>query len=203
MQIELIAYTQGNPKWATYQEFLPTDICAVAASQCYNSTQSVATVRGCIRSGHESVIEHVSFTFLVEGISRACLCQWTRHRLMSYSVKSQRYCKEDNFDYVEPPSIWEGTDRARDIFESEMEAARTTYEILLKEGVKPEDARMVLPNACCTNMVVTMNARSLRNFFKLRMSNKAQWEIREAAGRMFELVMEVAPELFEDMKEKA
>jgi len=118
-------------------------------------------------------------------------------------VKSQRYCKEDNFDYVEPPSIWEGTDRARDIFESEMEAARTTYEILLKEGVKPEDARMVLPNACCTNMVVTMNARSLRNFFKLRMSNKAQWEIREAAGRMFELVMEVAPELFEDMKEKA
>lgn len=196
MNIELMAYTQGNPLIEKYKDITPTDACAIAAAQCYQSTPKTVTVSGCIRHGHESVIEHANFTFLVEGISRACLAQWTRHRLMSYSVKSQRYCRENAIDVVRPDTVSEDDP----VWEETVAKAWEAYNTLIQQGVPRQDARYLLPNACCTSMVVTMNARSLRNFLKLRLDSHAQWEIREAAGIIFDIVMEVAPLLFEDLK---
>ncbi|MCK4443933.1 MAG: FAD-dependent thymidylate synthase, partial [Thermoplasmata archaeon] len=133
-----------------------------------------------------------------EGVSRACTHQLVRHRIASYSQRSQRYVDEGEFDYVVPPSI-EGSEEAKKEFEETMDFLIKKYEQLKDIGVTKEDARFVLPNACTTTIVVTMNARSLRNFFKVRMEKHAQWEIRTLAGNMYDLVQEVAPELFEDL----
>ena len=169
--------------------------------------------------GHESPIEHASFTFGIEGVSRSLLAQITRHRIASYSVQSQRYVREDHFAYVTPPEIAADPQAAAE-FQRAMAAAQQSYDriaALLKEkhaarllaqGLPEkqalrqaekqaiEDARFVLPNACDTKMVVTMNARSLRNFFALRCCSRAQWEIREVADQMLALVSAVAPNLF-------
>lgn len=169
--------------------------------------------------GHQSPIEHASFTFGIEGVSRALLAQITRHRIASFSVQSQRYVVEDGFDYVIPPEI-EKEERAKALFIEAMGRAQEAYSTLqeqlanvheaalIAEGADPkkaraaaqkkaaEDARFVLPNACDTKMVVTMNARSLYNFFSLRCCNRAQWEIREVAGQMLALTRKVAPHLF-------
>ena len=169
--------------------------------------------------GHESPIEHASFTFAIEGVSRALLAQITRHRIASYSVQSQRYVAEKNFEYVLPPEI-EKDEKAKEIFLENMSRAHEDYlkitEILSDKYVKEfladgddekeakrkaqkkaiEDARFVLPNACDTKMIATFNARSLQNFFRHRCCNRAQWEIRELATEMLKLVKEVAPNLF-------
>ena len=169
--------------------------------------------------GHESPTEHASFTFAIEGVSRSLLAQITRHRIASYSVQSQRYVNLHAFDYVLPPEV-EGDAEAMAAFEEAMgEQARQYQHItqLLKEKHREaflaegkdektasrlaekkaiEDARFVLPNACTTKMVVTMNARSLNNFFRHRCCNRAQWEIRALADEMLRLVCEVAPSLF-------
>jgi len=198
MNIELIAYTQGNPK--TYNYAGPTDVCALAASQCYDSEPSKTKVKVCIAQGHESIIEHASFTFLFEGVSRAFLAQITRHRMASYSVRSQRYCGEENFDYEQPPTIFEHPeDDVVDAYHAFMEQCSKAYKYFRDKGIPKEAARFVLPNACTTTMVVTMNARSLRNFFKLRLDKHAQWEIRMVTNRMFDLLLKVAPDLFEDL----
>lgn len=165
--------------------------------------------------GHESPFEHVSFTFGIEGVSRSLLAQITRHRLASYSVQSQRYVPKAQFDYITPPEIAACPEAARE-FQKAMEAARGSYEriaAILKDkytadsGGDPnaarqaekkaiEDARFVLPNACDTKMVVTMNARSLWNFFSQRCCSRAQWEIRALADEMLRLVSQAAPMLF-------
>lgn len=185
--------------------------------------------------GHESPIEHVSFTFGIEGISRACSHQLVRHRIASYSQKSQRYVSEAQFDYVTPPVVAESPESDR-LYRDTMESIQRAYEelrgaILLKyirgflkeKGEKipdgadlaaafrethkkeytaflkkaQEDARFVLPNACETSIIVTMNARSLMNFFKHRCCNRAQWEIKAVADEMLRLVLEAAPTLFQ------
>ena len=169
--------------------------------------------------GHESPTEHASFTFAIEGVSRSLLAQITRHRMATFSVQSQRYVELDNFDYVLPPVI-EENEEAKALFERTMDEEAKAYEKLtaiLKEKHKAaliqdgktekqaermaekqaiEDARFVLPNACSTKMIVTMNARSLQNFFHHRCCNRAQWEIRLLAEEMLRLVYEVAPSLF-------
>lgn len=169
--------------------------------------------------GHESPTEHVSFTFGIEGISRSLLAQLTRHRIASYSVQSQRYVKEGIFEYVTPPEI-ESIPKAKEEYILAMEEARKHYESLtnilfekhyktyIKEGNDEktakrlaekqaiEDARFVLPNGCDTKLIMTMNARSLQNFFVHRCCKRAQWEIRALADEMLKLVFEVAPELF-------
>lgn len=169
--------------------------------------------------GHESPLEHASFTFGIEGVSRAFLAQITRHRIASYSVKSQRYVSEKMFDFVLPPAIEDDED-AKEIYIESMKAAQESYDRLaeiltkkhtdrlVKEGmdensarkaaekIANEDARFVLPNACETKMVVTMNVRSLLNFFRHRCCNRAQWEIRDVAEQMLKEVCKVAPELF-------
>ena len=126
--------------------------------------------------GHESVLEHVSFTFLIEGVSRVLLAQLTRHRIASFSVQSQRYVSyKDGFGYVVPPAI-----------------------AALGEDAAAEDARFVPPGACETRLMLTMHARELRHFFALRMCSRAQWEIRALAESMFALCYKEAPALFAD-----
>lgn len=162
-------------------------------------------VRGLVRSGHHSALEHASFTFAVDGISRACSHQLVRHRVASYSQQSQRYVRFGSTgDFVMPPSI-AANPAAAAVFLEAMGNARRSYERLVELGQAEgrgnesvfEDARFVLPNAAETKIVVTMNARELRHFFSLRCCRRAQWEINRLAWAMRRQVVTVAPLLFE------
>lgn len=211
----------------------PEKTVAAAAKLCYSPVsideiqegltdeKTAAFVDMLSDIGHESPIEHASFTFGIEGVSRSLLAQITRHRIASYSVQSQRYVKEKMFEYVVPPEIKAIPEAERE-FLAAMEEDQCHYEhltSLLKEKHKQdllqqgmdekaadraaekraiEDARFVLPNACATKMICTMNARSLQNFFAHRCCNRAQWEIRDVAVQMLRLVLEVAPNLFKN-----
>ena len=168
----------------------PMDVIGIAAGMCYGKPEpSAKRVRRCAEQGHMSVFEHASATLRIEGISRACLAQLTRHRIASYSVMSQRYCKVDaaSLWYVTPPSIV-GTD-AEARFRAQAYDAMWSYQAAIDEGAKPEDARFLLPEATKTSLVMTINARSLQNFLALRLDSHAQWEIRELAEKIeFELL---------------
>ena len=150
-----------------------------------------------------SPVEHASFTFVVEGISRACSHQLVRHRLASYSQQSQRYVGEEEFDYIIPPSIREDLE-LKTLFEDTMESIRKSYTFfadkLVEKGSSTEsareDARFVLPNATETKIMITMNARELLHFFHQRLCNRAQWEIRAMALSMLKLVKPIAPTIF-------
>lgn len=187
MNVTLIAHTP-NPDY----------ICGAAAAICTDYKGSpIQALQGAMKSGHESVAEHASFTFHIGGVSRALLAQITRHRMASFSVQSQRYVDMSGNGYVMPPSIVKGSEQAK-TFDNAMEIAWDFYEMLVEMGIPKEDARYVLPNACHTTMEVTMNARELRHFFSLRCCNRAQWEIRALADEMLRLCKEVAPMLFAD-----
>ena len=150
-----------------------------------------------IQMGHASTMEHVSFTFGIEGVSRVLTHQLVRHRLASYSQQSQRYVAEHDFEYILPPSIAERPE-ASERFKALMENIQQAYNDLVEAGVPKEDARYVLANATETKIVVTMNARSLMHFFNLRCCNRAQWEIRELAYKMLAEAKAVAPLLFKN-----
>jgi thymidylate synthase (FAD) len=193
----------------------PEEVVAMAAKLCYSPSgveelkekieakDQAAFVEKLASIGHLSPIEHVSFSFGIEGISRACSHQLVRHRVASYSQQSQRYVKEEQFDYVIPPSIKQDPALTRE-FEKFMAEAQENYSKVLKRleelGYKGEagqqDARYLLPNAAETKIVVTMNARELLHFFRVRCCNRAQWEIREMAERMLSHVKRVAPTIF-------
>lgn len=153
-----------------------------------------------LRSGHHSPLEHASFTFAIEGISRACSHQLVRHRIASYSQQSQRYVSAEDFQYVIPPVI-AGDEESKRLFEDEMNRAAAAYrhqvESLLARGrtkeQAQEDARFLLPNAAETKIVVTMNARELIHTSNVRLCNRAQWEIRRVFRRMKALVADAAP----------
>jgi thymidylate synthase (FAD) len=148
--------------------------------------------------GHVSVIEHASFTFSIEGVSRAMTHQLVRHRIASFTQQSQRYVTYDTLEkYVTPPSITNNAE-AQKIFGETLEKISETYQKLLKLGIKKEDARFILPNAAKTNIIVTMNARELRHFFNLRCCTRSQWEIREVAIEMLKQAKKTAPALFEN-----
>ena len=190
-----------------------------ALKEKVESADQRAFVERVMQRGHLSVTEHAAFTFAVEGMSRALLAQLTRHRIASFSVQSQRYVKEKQFSFVTPPQIAQDPQAAA-LYQQAMQSAHASYlelserlaqknlEQLLAEGVDEkkarsmaekraiEDARFVLPNACDTKMMLTMNARSLLNFFRLRCCNRAQWEIREVAEQMLALVKPIAPTIF-------
>lgn len=219
-KVTLLAYTPE-----------PEKLVAAAAKLCYSSSSPQTLMDGLTPEktesflemlqtiGHESPIEHVSFTFGIEGVSRSLLAQITRHRIASYSVQSQRYVREKDFQYVTPPEI-AAIPEALELYEQTMTQIGESYdrlaamlkqkhtETLMAGGMEEkaaarkaekmaiEDARFVLPNACDTQMVVTMNARSLYNFFRHRCCNRAQWEIRRLAEEMLKLVYQVAPNLF-------
>src|SRR5690606_13002950 len=172
-------------------------------------TDADRLIRMIVSSGHTSTLEHLSFTFAIEGISRACLAQLTRHRVgFSYSVQSQRYCrfgsndKTGGFDYVMPPSIKKSEKiiglfgdpetTARDLYEEVMRDLQAAYDMLREAGIPPEDARMILPNAATTNLVMTANLRALLDFYeKRKKENGAQAEIAELAERMKDEVVKV------------
>ncbi|MCK4483143.1 FAD-dependent thymidylate synthase, partial [Candidatus Bathyarchaeota archaeon] len=148
--------------------------------------------------GHVSVIEHASFTFSIESVSRAMTHQLVRHRIASFTQQSQRYVTYDTLEkYVTPPSVADKTE-AKKIFDETLERISETYKELLKLEIPKEDARFILPNAAKTNIIVTMNARELRHFFNLRCCVRAQWEIREVATEMLKRVKKVVPTLFEN-----
>ena len=210
---------------------MPEKTIAAAAKLCYSPAQietifdglteekTASFVEMLAQIGHESPIEHASFTFGIEGVSRALLAQITRHRMASFSVQSQRYVREAQIEFVFPPEI-EAIPEAKEEYLRAMQEDQAHYErltellkekhtkALIQAGESPEaaakkaekmaieDARFVLPNACTTKMILTMNARSLFNFFSHRCCARAQWEIREVATQMLKLVQQVAPELF-------
>jgi thymidylate synthase (FAD) len=148
--------------------------------------------------GHVSIIEHASFTFSVEGVSRAMTHELVRHRIASYTQQSQRYVTYDALNgFVTPPKI-AASPEANKIFNETLKEISKTYQKLLKMGFPKEDARFILPNAAKTNIVVTMNARELRHFFNLRCCARAQWEIREVAEEMLKQARKVALTLFEN-----
>lgn len=221
LNVKLLTYTKDCEK-----------IVAAAAKLCYSPAgiedicdklddESTSSFLNRLSSmNHESPFEHMSFTFGIEGVSRSLLAQLTRHRIASYSVKSQRYVKEGSFSYVVPPYI-ENNKEAKELYIKAMEDDQKTYDKLteilfkehydrlIKEGKTEkeakltaektaiEDARFVLPNACETKIVATFNARSLFNFFHHRCCTRAQWEIKALADEMLRLVKEVAPTVFE------
>ena len=160
-------------------------------------------IRHVLDSGHHSVLEHVSFTFFISGVSRALSHQLVRHRIgVSYSQQSQRYCAfEDGFNYVIPPSISKDPELLAK-FRELMTQINDTYQYFLGKEIPAEDARMVLPNACTTNLTVTMNLRALMHFCEERMCTCAQGEIRQMARSMAKLITDKIPELKEYLREK-
>ncbi len=187
----------------------PERVVAMAARLCYSSIGAEELserlsdekvkemVERMVALGHGSTIEHVSFTFGIEGVSRVLTHQLVRHRIASYDQQSQRYVVAHDFEYVTPPSI-EGNPEAKEKFDALLKYIRRTYDELTELGVPKEDARYVLANATETKILVTMNARSLHHFFNLRCCYRAQWEIREMAYKMLEEVQKVAPTLFKN-----
>ena len=189
----------------------PEKTCALAARTCYSALDGdglcekvdqedqTAFLNGILASGHLSVLEHASFTFYCEGVSRSLLAQLPRHRIASFSVQSQRYVSmAKGFDYIIPPRIkalGEDAVREYDREMSEMHSWYLHWQETLGENSN-EDARFVLPNATETHITFSMNARELLHFFSLRCCNRAQWEIRALATEMLRLVRPVAPAVF-------
>lgn len=174
----------------------PDRVCGQAAAICTGYTgDPVQALRGALKSGHESVAEHATFTFCIEGVSRVLLAQLTRHRLASYSVQSQRYCGAD-MEVIVPDSM-DMPELIDDIVEAKM-AVERLYRKAVSLYVPEEDARYFTFQGGVTRMIVTMNARELRHFFSLRCCTRAQWEIRELANEMLRQCKEVAPVLFAD-----
>jgi thymidylate synthase (FAD) len=223
LKVKLIAHTPE-----------PEKLIASAAKLCYSrvgiddimenlTEENIQKFLNMLLSiGHESPIEHISFTFAVEGVSRALTHQLVRHRIASYSQQSQRYVKLEQFQYVVPPSI-EAIPEAKELFIKTMENDQKVYnelvDMLLEGYIKKlveegysedkakkmaekmaiEDARYVFPNACETKIVFTMNARTLYNFFRHRCCNRAQWEIRRMADEMLKEVRKVCPTIFKNI----
>ena len=203
LHVELIAHTP-----------LPEQVCALGAKLCY-AKADVAALREKIsaqdqgvflekimESGHLSVLEHATFTFAVEGVSRVLLAQLTRHRIASFSVQSQRYVSlAETFSYIIPPAIKALGEEAVARYQVQMDQMQAWYvewqqELGAKGEKSNEDARFVLPNACETRLIVTMNVRELMHFFELRCCMRAQWEIRGLAEEMLRLCKQAAPVLF-------
>ena len=191
MNVELLSITPN-----------PEELIEQAARTCYQSgDKSVPGNAGkflakLLASGHESPFEHASATFRITGCSRAMTHQLVRHRLMSVSQKSQRYVAEKNFDYVIPPSI---PPELEDDFRADMRIIADMYDKWKKRGIKSEDARFVLPNACATDIMITANFREFRHIFKLRCESHAQWEIQEIALMMLKDLHARAPSVFQDL----
>lgn len=220
MNVTLLTYTPDADKLVAAAAklcYAKSDINTLMDNLTPEKVESFLTLLNDL--GHSSPIEHASFTFGIEGVSRALLAQLTRHRIASFSVQSQRYVDKSSFEFITPPEI-AAIPEAKSEYERAMREDAEHYESLrniliekhlkdfLAEGIEEkearkmaekkanEDARFVLPNSCDTRIIMTMNVRSLHNFFSLRCCRRAQWEIRELACEMLKLVRKVAPLLF-------
>ena len=203
MKVKILAHTPE-----------PEKLIAAAAKLCYSSSPVDEIMDGLtdeavekfltklVDMGHESPVEHVSFTFMIDGVSRALLAQITRHRLASFSVRSQRYVDESNFDYVTPPVLSENIHGLEKVMANIATEYQSIKRILMDKGFTKEQAneqaRAILPNACATSLVMTMNARELMHFFNKRCCSRAQDEIRSVSDEMLRQCKEVAPILFKN-----
>lgn len=194
MKVELMAYTREGEMVSAMAAKLTHYKGTIDDLKKSDEEQLRKILRYVIKAGHESVIEHAYFTFAISGVSRSLTHQLVRHRIASYSQQSQRYV-ENEMDYIIPPSI-----KKAGMEEDYRDAVRGIWKIYdrFKEVVPVEDARYVLPNAASTQIMVSMNARSLLNFFELRCCLHAQWEIRALSWKMLGLVRRVAPVIFEN-----
>jgi thymidylate synthase (FAD) len=196
MKVELIAitkYLRGNGT--------PEELLEHAGRVCYRSEkrgEAANFLQARIREGHESIIEHASATFEISGISRACSHQLVRHRIASYSQESQRYVDLSDPNLVVPPGVAQSLEAMR-IWDDLTGRMKRAYRDLLELGARKEDARFLLPNATATRIVVTMNFRELRHFFRIRCDRAAQWEIRALAQEILKLTYQVAPSVFQDL----
>jgi thymidylate synthase (FAD) len=197
MNIKLIGFTP-------YPEKIP----AMAAKLTHSKTKPEeldkstdkelnAILEQVMSLGHTSVIEHTCFTFAISDVSRSLTHQLVRHRIASYAQQSQRYVDLKEPNYVTPPKITKDK-KMKKAYDETIENIWNEYNRLLDMGIPAEDARFILPNAACTNIIVTMNARSLLNFFELRCCQHAQWEIRQLANKMLIEVKKVAPSIFKN-----
>lgn len=196
MKVKLISHTKD-----------PEKVIAAAIRQCYSpdsasemknkltDAEAGKFIKMVVSSGHTSTIEHASFTFSIEGVSRVLTHELVRHRIASYSQQSQRYINAKKFGFVTPPTI-SSKKEALEIYDQTIKELAQKYDHLIELGIPKEDARFLLPNAADVKIVVTMNARSLFNFLARRMCNRAQWEIRTMAYMMHRELMKVAPKLF-------
>ena len=198
-QVRLLSHTQ-NPLpviYAAFRECYSRTSATIKWEEYLKEDPSIMRnfIQKVLESGHESPIEHVSFTFVISRISRVTSHQLVRHRIASYSQKSQRCVEENNLNIIIPESIKKHDD-LKEIYINTIEIIQDAYNILINAGISKEDARHLLPNATETSFVVTMNCRSLLNFFKLRCCKRAQWEIRKVANLMLEECRKVLPEVF-------
>lgn len=173
------------------------ELAGEAAAVCTDGKHPEKSLLHSMESGHESVLEHLSYTFCIQGVSRVLLAQLTRHRIASFSVQSQRYVRMKNAEVIEPESI-QGSEEAGKLFEEITGRAKEAYNRLLDLGIPAEDARYLLPQGVATKLYMTMNARELRHFFALRCCTRAQWEIRDLATVMLHKCQAVTPEVFRD-----
>lgn len=206
MKVELISYSNLGEK-----------VCGIGARTCTSDKiptkedDTSKALKSAISSGHDSILEHFTMTFAVSGVSRALTHQLVRHRLASYSQQSQRYVNMDEFEYVTPASMdgrviaeydffrnRNGYVPAREMYADIMEYLKECYRRMVDAGIPEEDARYILPNACCTNIVITVNARELRHIATERMCAKAQAEICQLVKEMVRQAKDVAPTIFED-----
>lgn len=198
MLVRLLAFTPN-----------PDKIASIAARTCYSS-DSIKNIEESltkdkmeyilnkvIKSNHTSVLEHVNFTFSIEDISRVLLAQLTRHRIASFSVKSQRYVNHINTSYYIPDTI-ANNEELKQKYDSYVNSAKELYKEFKIQGIPIEDARYLLPNSTSTSLVMTMNARELLHFFNLRCCKRAQKEIRDLANIMLSLVKIEAPIIFKN-----
>lgn len=197
MNVKLIGFTPNPEKLPamaaklTHSKTKPEDLDKTSNKELNVILEQV------VGMGHTSVVEHASFTFAISDVSRSLTHQLVRHRMASYSQQSQRYVNLKEPNYVTPPKI-EKNKSMKKAYDKTMNNIWDEYNKLLELGIPAEDARYVLPNATCTNIIVTMNARSLLNFFELRCCQHAQWEIRELANKMLKEVKKVAPNIFKN-----
>ena len=198
MNVELLYHTPDPERAvATAARLCYAPVGAAELMETMSDEQMYSVLSTVISSGHLSTLEHATYTFAVDGISRACSHQLVRHRLASYNQQSQRYVTySESPNFVRPQSVVDAG--AADEYDAAVKAAFEAYDRLVKLGVKAEDARYLLPNACETKIAITMNIRELLHFFELRCCNRAQWEIREMACRMLELARPTAPFIFKD-----
>lgn len=197
MKVKLIAHTKN-----------PEQVVTAAIRQCYSAIGASELkkktdketrerlIRQVIGSGHTSTLEHASFSFAIEGISRVTEIQMIRHRLASFSIQSGRYVKRNGAKFVIPPKI-EGNKEILKKYKKILVLTQNLYEEMVEKGIAAEDARYLQPQSLQIKAVVTMNARELLHFFNLRCCRRAQWEIQELANKMLGLTRKVAPTIFE------
>lgn len=198
MMVKLVRHTPEPERTVAMSARLCySPIGAAQLEEKISDEQAAKLVRKLVSMGHLSTLEHVTFTFAIEGVSRVLTHQLVRHRIASYSQQSQRYVKEHDFETIVPASI-ASKPEAKAKFDKLMTEIQAMYDEFIALDIPAEDARYILPNATETKIVCTFNARSLLNFFSLRCCTRAQWEIRALANEMLRQCQAVAPVIFEN-----